>query len=292
MDCEVVKADTTSYANKMSSSGPYDYRESRHAIEGYTRIVKEYGFLTTIFIHPEVAEAQPELFLKLKKVGNCLGLHLHPYKLEGGEYKYDLGAYSYDGQTKIIESAIEVWEKALGYKPLYFRAGYFSANDNTFRVLKKLGFKGGSLSIPGRVLPEHYSLWSGSEPSPHRANLNFRQQKGDSDFIEVPMSVDLKRPLSKGEAGEKGYEWLYVPSRRYDHKDIVKNILKRCKSNSSEHHTIGTDTHNDQDYSNPEHPSTKNLKIILNTLTSLSKEMGIKPTGSTLESIYNSVLDN
>lgn len=292
MDCEVVKSDTTLYANKMSSSGPHNYYESRRAIEGYTRIAKEFGFLTTIFIHPEVAKDQPELFLKLEETGNCLGLHLHPYKMEVGDYKYDLGAYSYDEQTKILEDAIKVWEKALGHRPLYFRAGYFSANDNTFRVLKRLGFKGGSLSIPGRILTEHYSLWSGSELSPHRANLNFRQLKGDSDFVEVPMSVDLKRPLTKGDAGEKGYEWLYVPSTRYDHKNIVKNIMERCRSNSSRLHIIGTDTHNDQDYLNPEHPSTQNYKIILNILNSLSKELSVKTIGSTLESLCNLELDN
>jgi hypothetical protein len=105
------------------------------------------------------------------------------------------------------------------------------------------------------------------------------------------MSVDYKRPLNKGEAGEKGYEWLYVPSKRYDHKKIVMNILRRCRSDHSIYHVIGTDTHNDQDYLNQEHPSTKNLRIILETLNSLSKEMSIRPIGSTLESICNLIID-
>ena len=44
------------------------------------------------------------------------------------------------------------------FKSPKFRAGYFSANDMTYGVLEALGFRGGSVSIPGQILPEHCSV--------------------------------------------------------------------------------------------------------------------------------------
>jgi hypothetical protein len=290
MDCEPAKIDTMPYASRMSGSGPSDYLESERSIRGYVGEIERYGFPTTLFLHPEVAVRHQELILELQGQGACLGLHLHPYKLSNGHYRRDLGAYSASRQRKIVEEAMAVWEKALDQKPLYFRAGYFSANDNTFRVLRGLGFKGGSLSCPGRVLPEHCSVWSGAEPYPHRAHLNFRQLKGESDFAEVPISVDFQRPLQRGEAGEKGYEWLYIPSHAYDHKEILKNLLKQFEGDSQHLHVIVTDTHNDQDYSNPKHPARLNLDLILSSIKSLCADMNMRPIGSTLNNICDLIL--
>lgn len=120
-----------------------------------------------------------------------MGLHLHPYKFDKGQYLLDLGAYSAIDQQKILGEASNAWEEALDQKPRYFRAGYFSANDSTFQVLQDLGFTGSSISWPERVLQTHYSVWAGAELYRHRAHLTFRQLSGDNNFIEVPVSVDL-----------------------------------------------------------------------------------------------------
>jgi len=290
MDCEPAKTDVSAHALRMSRSGPKDYEESERSIRGYVEAVRAFGFSSTLFVHPEVAVKQRDLLLELQSRGVCLGLHLHPYKFGDGRYRRDLGAYSASEQYKLIKKAMTVWENALGQKPLYFRPGYFSANDNTFRVLQKLGFRGGSVSCPGRELLEHYSLWSGAEPYPHRANLNFRQLKGSSKFVEVPISVDFQRPVLKGHAGQKGYEWLYVPCTLYDHKEVLRNILKRFKVEAPRFPVIVTDTHNDQDYSNHENPARSNLSLILNSIKRFCREMDVKPKSCTLDDLCDLVL--
>jgi hypothetical protein len=224
MDCEPVRGHLTPHASEMSPTGPSDYSASERSIRGYTAVARQYGFPTTLFLHPEVAVSQSEFLLKLQKQSVCLGMYLHPYKFGDGRYKEDLGAYSASEQRRIIQEAADVWEKALGQRPLYFRGGWNSANDNTFRVLQELGFKGGSLSVPGQVTPEHFSVWSGAEPYPHRAHLNFRQMKSNSNFIEVPMSADHQRLVPHGSD-----EWLglEVEDPCNHNEKIIRNIINR-----------------------------------------------------------------
>lgn len=284
MDCETAKQEVTAHGTRMSASGPWDYEESERSIRGYASVAEAYGFPLTLFAHAEVAVANRELLLDLQSRGHCLGLHLHPYKFAGEGYLRDLGAYSAQEQREMLSAATEVWAGALGQKPLYFRAGYFSGNDNTFRVLQDLGFRGGSLSNPGRVLPEHCSVWAGASPYPHRANLDFRQNDGTSEFVEVPVAVDYQRPVQAGAAGEQGYEWPYVPAP-YDHRAVVGHILERIKADDPGCGAVVLDTHNDQDYTDPEHPATVNLRLILDTIATLSARMDINATGATLESM-------
>jgi peptidoglycan/xylan/chitin deacetylase (PgdA/CDA1 family) len=290
MDCEPAKTDVTPYASEMSGSGPADYQESERAIRAYCAAVGSRGYATTIFAHPEVAVNHGDLLLSLQDQGACLGLHLHPYKLGNGRYKYDLGAYSAAEQREMLLKAVDVWEQALGQRPRYFRGGYFSANDSTFRVLQELGFRGGSLSLPGRLLPEHCSVWTGAELYPHRADLNFRQRKGDSDFVEVPVSVDLERPVQAGTVGEQVYEWPYVPARIYNHREIIRDILERFQLESPRYGTIVMDTHNDQEYADPEHPSSVNLALILDSIGLFCAQQGLRPVSATLENLCDLIL--
>jgi len=292
MDCEPARAAITRHATEMSASGPADYLESERAIRAYCEAVKAHGFATTLFAHPEIAVNHRHLLLALQDQGACLGLHLHPYKLGDGRYKHDLGAYSASEQREMLAQAVDVWADALGQKPCYFRAGYFSANDSSFRVLHELGFRGGSLSLPGRVLPEHGSVWAGAELYPHRAHLSFRQLKGDSDFVEIPVAADLARPVQVGTAGEQGYEWPYVPARIYDHEQVIRDILDRFQADSPRHPVVVMDTHNDQDYANPGHPSSVNLALILDCIRTFCAERGMRPVSATAESLCDLVLSD
>jgi len=291
MDCEPARGDVTPHATKMSASGPADYEESERAIRAYCDTTRARGFATTLFVHPEIAVTHRDLLLDLQARGDCLGLHLHPYKFGDGRYEHDLGAYPASEQREMLCQAIDVWQEALGQKPLYFRAGYFSANDSTFSVLQELGFRGGSLSIPGRVLPEHCSVWAGAELYAHRAHPGFRHLKGSSPFVEIPVSVDLQRPVQRGAAGEQGYEWPYVPAR-YDHKQVIGNILERFQSDSVSYGAIVMDSHNDQDYTDPAHPSSVNLALVLDSIESFCAARGMRPVSATLESMCDRFLSD
>ena len=292
MDCEPARTDVTPYGLLMSGSGPRDYVESERSIRAYVASVGALGYPVTVFIHPEVAASHPELFLEMQRNGTCLGLHLHPYKFGKGRYQYDVGAYHAHAQRSILEEAMHEWKEALGQQPRFFRGGYFSANDNTFVVLSDLGFRGGSLSCPGRILPQHFSVWAGAEHYPHRAHLGFRQQEGSSDFVEVPVAVDLERPVQVGAAREQGYEWPYIPARAYDHAEVIRHILERFQSDSPNYGTLVMDTHNDQVYANPEHPSSKNLQLILDSIRVNCQKLDLRPVGVTLDQMCKLVLSD
>ena len=288
MDCESAKVDVSDHGTAMSGSGPAEYNESERSIRGYVEAAAAAGFPVTLFVHPEVAVAHVDLLHDLRSSGTCLGLHLHPYKFAGDRYEHDLGAYTGDDQRSILSEAIAVWENALGFRPLYLRAGYFSANDSTVGVLQSLGFKGGSLSNPGRILPDHASVWSGAHPYPHRAHDAFRLLAGDSDFIEVPVSVAFSRPVKRGHAGEQGFEWPYIP-HTYDHAEVIGDILDRFRKDKPAFGTIVTDTHNDQDYTDPDHTSRRNLDTILNAIVTGCDVRKLTPTGITIDRLCDLV---
>jgi hypothetical protein len=294
MDVETPRDVITPYARHMSPSGPSTYLESDRIIRGYVDMATNHGFCTSLFLHPEIALNSSELMLDLEERGACLGMHLHCYKFGDGSYKHDIGAYSASDQRKILKEAMNVWRSAIGHDPLYFRAGYFSANDNTIPVLLDLGFRGGSLSLPGRVLPEHASVWSGAEAYPHRANLNFRQMKGDSDFIEIPVSVDYQRPAAAWIGG--GYEWLIVYETDSIHAtcfpDVVRSILRRLVLDRPACPVIMVDSHNDQDYTNPKHPGTVSLSLVFDLIESICAELNLKPVGATLERVCDIMRSN
>ena len=186
MDCEPALFECSPLAIELSGTGPATYQFGESSIRGYVETADREGYPVTLFAHPEVAVAQTALLLELQDAGACLGMHLHPYKFDTVRYPKDLGAFTAEQQTELISAASEVWSDALGQHPRFFRGGVFSANDATFGVLVELGFEGGSLSCPGRVLPEAMAIWAGAELYPHRANLSFRHIEGDSDFIEIP----------------------------------------------------------------------------------------------------------
>ena len=291
MDCEPALFECSPAAIKLSGSGPEDYEQGERSMRGYFETAREYGFPVTFFAHPEVAEAQPGLLLELQGEGACLGMHLHPYKLRSRRWHRDLGSYSADEQLELVSEATKLWSDAIGQHPGYFRGGVFSANDATFRVLVDLGFKGGSVSCPGRVLPSAFAVWAGAELYPHRAHLGFRQAVGSSDFVEVPISVDVSRPTDMGDRHEIGFEWPYVPSRRYDLAAVVRNLLRRAAEENPPFPSLVTNTHQDQDYADAQHPSSRKLNVILETLRETSSSLGLRLVGSDLADMRTRLLE-
>ena len=289
MDCEPALSECSPLAIKLSGSGPANHKQGERSIRGYVETAETRGFPVTLFAHPEVAVAQRGLLLELQREGACLGMHLHPYKLRGGRYTQDLGGYGPEEQRKVVEEATEAWSDSMGQHPRFFRGGVFSANDYTFGVLDDLEFEGGSVSCPGRVLPTAFSVWAGAELYPHRAHLGFRQVAGESDFVEVPISVDITRPMAVGDRGEAGYEWPYVPSPRYDHRAVVHNILRRAGDEEVPFPALVTNTHQDQDYADPDHPSSVKLGVILDSIREASDENGLHPVGATIADVADRV---
>jgi len=282
MDCEPVRADIPEELREISQSGPADRQASEQSIRGYVEICASYSLPVTLLLHPEVAACHTGLLLDYEKRGHCLGLHLHPYKLSTSRYRCDLGAYSAAEQHRMISQAAARWQETIGHHPLFFRAGYFSANDMTYGVLEDLGFIGGSVSIPGRVLPEHQSVWIGAVDFPHRANTAFRLSPGQSSFVEMPVSVDYRRPIRRGAAGEVGYEWPYIASLQYNFEAVVSDIVDRFLREKQRFPVFVMDVHNDQAFEDPDHPASRNLHTVLNTLFKLAEHHALSVKAVTL----------
>ncbi len=289
MDCEPALFECSPLAIELSGSGPATHEEGERSIRGYVEAADREGYPVTLFAHPEVAVAQPGLLLELQAAGACLGMHLHPYKFDTVRYPRDLGSFTAEEQTELISGASKVWSDSLGQHPRFFRGGVFSANDATFGVLLELGFEGGSVSCPGRTLPEAMAIWAGAELYPHRANLSFRHVEGDSDFVEVPISVDTSRPMERGDRREPGFEWPYVPSRIYDHRAVARNVIARSIDDGTAFPTYVTNTHQDQDYADPEHPSSVKLQTIFRSLRESASEQGIGLSGTTIADMCDRV---
>jgi peptidoglycan/xylan/chitin deacetylase (PgdA/CDA1 family) len=150
-------------------SGPQTPEAGAAAIRNFAALLGRHGYRSTFFVHPEVARDEAALFRGLATDGHALGLHLHPVKFGRPPAPVELGGLPADRQREVLGRAMDEFTAGLGERPKFFRPGCFSANDETFRVLVDLGFSGGSVSIPGRIWPERYCVWSGAYPYTHRA---------------------------------------------------------------------------------------------------------------------------
>jgi hypothetical protein len=111
-------------------------------------------------------------------------------------------------------------------------------------------------------------------------------------FVLLTMDCETARQdvtAQRGAAGEQGYEWPYIPAP-YDHRQVVQHILERGKSDGVRISTLVTDTHNDQDHTDPAHPAAVNLSLILHSARSCAAALEVDLVGATLETICDRVL--
>ncbi len=276
MDVEPIK-------QEANWTGPENAQESEDYIRCYWEIAYKYGYTVSFFIHPEAALLHGKLFNEYNSNGACLGLHVHSTKFHYPDYKYEFGYYDAAAQEEIISSASREWEAAMGFKPLYFRPGAFSANDATAMVLAKLGFRGGSLSIPGRIWPERYCVWAGAPRYPHRAHTSFRCAPGYLDFIDVPLSVDYSNPVSR--RGFFYYQDLRPSARQVSAEDILRHIIGQIKEDNPRVPVIQLIAHNDQPFDDPASESYRRLALVLSSIETLCKQNDLKAVDSTIEEI-------
>lgn len=269
-------------------TGPEHAELSEKYIRCYWDICREYGFTPSFFIHPEAARLHSGLFREYQEQGAALGLHVHSTKFHYPEYQYEFGYYSAGMQRDILIRAAGEWEIAMGARPEYFRPGAFSANDSTARVLVSLGFRGGSLTIPGRIWPGRYCVWAGADPYPHRMHPDFRCGTGDMEFADIPLSVDFSSPSRK--KGFFCYEDLRPSGRKSSVETILSNIVGRIAEDSPDIPVIQIITHNDQPFDNSDHESRKRLDSALAEMESICARSGFTPESATIADITDMVL--
>jgi hypothetical protein len=270
-----------------ATTGPLSYADSERFIRAYAALAGERGWPVSFMIHPEVTHAHPGLLLDLERDGACLGLHIHPWKFADGAYKAHFGGLRPEEQYAIVSEAVAMWYGGMGKRPRYFRPGTFSANDATFRVLADLGFRGGSVSLPGRVYPDMNAVWAGAELDPHRGHAAFRHVAGDLDFVNVPLSVDVSRVENRD---GRLFHWDLRPDwQAADYRLIAGNIVGQVLARRPLAPVIHMVTHNDNDFSDPEDRVSRNYRTVLREIADACRRHGATPVGATFATIADLV---
>ena len=283
MDVEVPRQYPT-------ASGPPDWESSEAYIRAYAELAAEHDLPVSFFIHPEAAATHAAMFEELRKTRGTFiaGLHLHPWKFGDGKYRAHLGGMTGGEQRAVISKAIAVWQAAFGRRPLYFRPGTFSANDSTFQVLVDLGFRGGSVSAPGRVFLDLNSVWTGAVPDPRRPHRCFRQLEGDLPFADIPLTQDFSKLEETG--GRLYYRDLRPDYNDVDHRVLVSRVVEQLAERQPAIPVIHFDTHNDNDYTDPDNRVRRNDRTVLQAIPEACARAGLRAVGSTVEEVCDMVL--
>lgn len=271
------------------TSGPKNNKEGAQRIEEYVEVIGNYGYTPTFFIHPELGEDLVDLFLEMKKRGACLGLHIHSTKFTLSRHDAEMGSLSFEEQKKILEAGTDLFKKYFGFRPNIFRPGCFSANDHTYKALNESGFIGGSICIPGRVWTDRYCIWAGAYPYVHYANENIRQMPGESQFVEIPLSVDMSK-IVRHPLGFDHYFDLR-PGDVYsnenvverDHRTVLANIVKQLANDKPILKTIVIDVHNDRNFKDLSTVPAQQLRTVLENLKPELDKYGLIPVNATYE---------
>lgn len=283
MDVEVPR-------QSEKASGPEDWESSAAYIRGYTDLAAAHGYPVSFFLHPETADRHVGLFEELRATQGAFidGLHLHPWKYRNGKYRAHLGGLTAGEQGAAISEAAADWQAAMGRRPLYFRPGTFSANDSTFPVLVELGFRGGSVSAPGRIYLDLCAIWPGAVPDPHRPHRSLRQLEGDLPFANIPLTQDFSKLETLGQ--RSFHRDLRPDYRDVDHRVLVRNIVGQIARRNPAVPVIHFDTHNDNDYTDPANPVRRNYETVLSAISEACAEVGFRAVGSTVDRVCDLVL--
>jgi len=256
MDCERIAAESP-------PGGPESWEVSERAIRGYCERLLAHGYKPTLFLTPECGGQHVEMLRRLAERGVELGLHVHPQSLGDHRYQCYLGEYDANMQREIIGLATEMLTRAIVVRPVSFRPGNFSANDETYGVLYDLGFRQGSVSDPGRRSPQYAATWEGTCPDPHYVDLHDRLGLGDLPFLEMPLTTDPQRRHPNGFPYE-----LRIESGLFGdwHRPIIQRTLRRFEREQVSLRALCILTHNYLAYDRAEDARTVTLQGILDYL--------------------------
>jgi len=282
MDCERPVSDTHPLA-----SGPPNLEKAALWTRAYADIAGRYGFPVTFFVHPETAVAQAELFRELEEGGHCLGLHIHAWRFDD-RFECEFGGLSENQARAMLGEATTLWRQAFGNRPRYFRQGTLSANDSLFRLLADMGFRGGSVSLPGRVFPDKHAVWAGAPLDPHRGNAVFRLLAGDLDFANMPITVDTSELNTRN---SRQFYWDLRPDfEGLDYRKHAKNVVAQLQARAPAVPCINMLTHNDYDFADSRSRVARNFVAVLDAITDACREAGLTAVGATLADITGKVL--
>jgi hypothetical protein len=271
MNCEPV-------AGKSVKQNPTTWEQSARTIEGFCDRLSSFGYPATLFVSAACAEEHAPLLEELAARDVELGLYVHPPTLAGSRnprFPRHLGNYTAAEQRAIVESATERFYDAIGNRPRSFRSGAFSASDATFQVLYELGFRQGSLSIPGRDLPRDAISWNGAETTPHYVNPADRLRAGGLPFLELPVTSDPERFYIRG----LPYELCIENSGLEDwHRPLIEHALEQQEAEHAPFRSLCLFTHNGLAYYRDDDQHSITIEQLRAYLETLADRYELVPT--------------
>lgn len=152
-----------------------------------------YDIKGTIFFAGRFAEAYPELVRDCHRRGHQLGTH--GWAHGGLEEDEDFRIAGADQQREWIRRATAAVQRAVGMRPILFRAPNLHIGEVTMRVLREEGYRYDS-SIPARRFDMgfgrvHYLQYFRAPLEPYHPCERHAGRRGESPLLEVPPSSCL-----------------------------------------------------------------------------------------------------
>lgn len=268
MDCEPV-------TRRAIKTGPKTWVLSARAIEGFCDRLSNASYPVTLFVSAGCAQEHSPLMEELIGRDIELGLHVHPPSLDPERYTRHLGEYRVDEQRAIVEEAIDRFYNAVGIRPRSFRSGDFSANDATFQVLYQLGFRQGSLSIPGRDLPRDAACWTGADLDTHYVDPSDRLRAGDLPFLELPVTSDPNNFYRQGHPSD-----LCIENSTVDdwHRPLIEQHLARLATANVAFKTLCLYTHSGLAYYQDDDKHSVTVEGLIDYFDELAERYELIPT--------------
>jgi len=283
MDCEGIQE------LSQTSGGPADWALSERAMRGYVESLARHGHRATLFLTPLVAEHQPAIVRDLQALGAEAGMHLHPQTADFGLDRH-LGQFDAEMQERLLREARDRLAGVLGAAPTSFRPGCFSASDATFPILAELGFTAGSVSLPGRHLPDLGALWRGAQPLAHWADAADRCAAGHLPFLEMPTAMaldDVNRP------GDDISDAQHLRLERDGIGDwgpgLLRDYVRRQIETDHWLKTLIIMTHNTREYGSAEESARQALERLVVAIAETAAEFDLQVQPATLSEIRSAV---
>lgn len=119
-------------------------RDGRHGIEELVDLMSQHNISGIFFLdfaecwdYGEERISEVAHFLKSK--GQTVGVHVHPDHMADKSREF-LWEYDAIEQREILEKVTIKYEEIMGIRPRYFRAGKYSANNETLQIIEGLGY--------------------------------------------------------------------------------------------------------------------------------------------------------
>lgn len=183
----------------------------------------KYNVHPIYYVSPEVVEDDECCMVLREEIskGAIIGAHLHPEFIEpdktwnGSGATAEFPCYSSDKtiERKKISNLKQLIENRLGVTPVWYRAGRFGADRDTWESLAELGFKYDSSVTPGI----DWSQAGGPDYTEYTADSGY---VADERIKELPITIAGKRCGALGRLLPD--KWLYYRWLRPSHMTLAE----------------------------------------------------------------------